>query len=354
MTYLSKFSSLLAVIVLILVGCGKNSEPILEGKESIPPPRENPRPSPLIDTAPTICSTLDFDDVRWPSDYTMMDQMAFSLAINITGSFEGHSGWTNLSNNFDGQGFSMGILNQNLGQGTIQPLFIEMRNSHMDVLEDAMSESMLESLLTMLEKWESANPTPRPLLQPNNIESDRELVLNEDSENIDKKYAYRGLQTFSNSASVRWAKKTLYSDSKGRNFKPAWKTALKQIAGDPAYVSLQVSAAKALHLQALQSRDRLGWTEIRGYLLLFDFVVQNGGLKDKHFKKFERWFARNPQATEKRQMEEVLEIRVVDSHPKWQKDVRSRKSAIIKGLGFVHGENRDLQAEYCYDQTLIY
>lgn len=306
---------------------------------------------------PKICSTLSFDGVTWPVDYRQSDQVAFSLAMNVTGSFEGHAGWTNLSNNFDGQGVSMGILNQNLGQGTLQPLLIKMRDKHRGVLEKALSSSMLKSLEGMLSRWERSRLSKGLSLSfipsPNLIER-KPIEASAIEGDVDKRYAVVEMQTRSNSSSVRWAKKTLYTDSKGRKFKSAWKKAFKQIIADPAYVSLQIEAARYIHDRAHRYRHRLGWEQLRSYLFLFDIVVQNGSLKDKHFERFEDWFVKENRATEEEQMLKMLEIRVVDSHPKWQKDVRIRKTTTIKGTGFVHGEERNLPVEYCYDPVLSY
>lgn len=301
-----------------------------------------------------ICSALDFNGVSWPHNYSAKDEVAFSLGINITGSYEGHAGWGNLSNNFDGQGVSMGILNQNLGQGTLQPLLIAMRDQHFSVLEQHFDSTQLKSLLGMLATWEKENP-PSALnsMAVENLELVRERVLLDDPQ-VDKTYAVMNIQTLGNSSSVKWAKKTLYSDSRGRKFKPQWKTALKDLAQDPVYVSLQIEAAQYIHRRALEYKQRLGWTKLRSYLFLFDIVVQNGSLKDKHFIAFDRWHTERGPFSEEQQMLEMLDIRVKDVNPKWRDDVLRRKKTIILGTGFVHGEDRNLPVEYCYDPLLNY
>lgn len=284
--------------------------------------------------------------------------MAFALAMNITGSFEGHKGWDNISNNFDGQGVSLGILNQNLGQGTLQPLFIDLRDNHYAVLQNAMTKTMLTSLLDMLKKWETAQLfEQKSSVQPDDFSQWDEQALVESStvlEDVDKLYRVTAAPTRSNSASVTWAKKTLYSDSKHLKFKPEWKEALTAIAVDPEYITLQIAAAHDMHDRTQEYRARLEWPEIRSYLLLFDFVVQNGGLAQKHFDKFADWRTNNPGAPFEKQMLQMLEIRVVDSHPAWQADVRARKTAVITGSGLVHGEHRNLPLEYCYDPLVFY
>lgn len=299
-----------------------------------------------------ICTVLDFREVTWPKAFLLEDRTAFALGLNITGSFEGHAGWTNLSNNFDGQGFSMGLLNQNLGQGTIQPMLIQMRDHHLEVLESILSADMLTSFLAMLSDWERSGATVQQNLH-REIEReplyDSELVAFNVLGDVEKSYGVLELVSRSNQKSVDWAKKTLYSDKATKKFKPEWELALKSIAGHPAYVSLQIEEARYLHERAVEYRDRMNWKQLRAYLFLFDIAVQNGTLKDKHFEKFETWYKKNPNATEEAQLLQMLEIRVVDSNPKWQADVRKRKTTIIKGTGFVHGEDRNLPIEYCYD-----
>lgn len=50
----------------------------------------------------------------------------FDCFSKITGNFEGNKGFANLSGNFDGQGISAGVLQWNLGQGSLQPVLSEM------------------------------------------------------------------------------------------------------------------------------------------------------------------------------------------------------------------------------------
>jgi len=78
----------------------------------------------------SICSKLDFSNLDWPTTKSTAERDPFALALNISGSFEGSDGWENLTNNFDGQGLSLGLLNQCLGQGSLQPMLIEMQNEY--------------------------------------------------------------------------------------------------------------------------------------------------------------------------------------------------------------------------------
>jgi hypothetical protein len=130
---------------------------------------------------------------------------------------------------------------------------------------------------------------------------------------------------------------------------------LKQIAGHPDYISQQIAAAQYIHDRAMQYRERTSWGQLRSYLYLFDIVVQNGRLRDRHFESYEEWLQSHiSPPSEQEQMLKMLDIRIVDVIPKWQPDVRRRKGTIIRGSGFVHGANRDLPVEYCYDPLMSY
>ena len=60
----------------------------------------------------------------------------------------------NLSDNFDGQGVSVGLLNQNLGQGSLQPLLILLRDGHPQTLRTLLGPERLRGLLEMLARWQ--------------------------------------------------------------------------------------------------------------------------------------------------------------------------------------------------------
>ena len=322
---------------------------------------KKPKPD-IKNNLPTfgICSALELKEVGWPEDFDKDDQNAFALALNITGSYEGFNGWQNLSNNFDGMGLSMGLLNQNLGSGTLQPLFLKIRDNHPKVFKDNLTEPMRKSLLKMLADWEKSAPVQTSgFSKLSDIELNKKLVnfsnnRLEDQGQIDKLYTFNLRISTHNKKSVAWAKRTLYKDRKHKYFKALWEKGLKGIAASPEYVTLQIAAAQYLHDRAIGYKERLGWKELRAYLFLFDIATQNGTLKDHHFEKFAKWLTKNPNASEEKQLLEMLEIRVVDSHPKWQEDVRRRKRTIIKGKGFVHGEDRNLPLEFCYDQVFPY
>lgn len=316
-------------------------------------PNDPGEPDPPVEEKPLeICSKLSFDNVVWSESLSFEERNAFALALNISGSFEGSAGWSNLTNNFDGQGMSFGLLNQTLGTGSLQPLLHKFSIQHPDLGRSIFGDSQWNKLLNMLANWSSGLVATQFLMQP--------LVVQEKSfvgsqVDQDKYYAVPEGGLFQmdtrTQQSVKWALDNLYVDAAGKNFKSSWKNAMKTLGDRPEYISLQVEAAERLHFQALRDHQRLNFDELRAYLFLFDIVVQNGGLRASHINEYMNYLERNPNDSKTDQLLNLMEIRVQSSLPQWREDVRKRKRTVILGTGVVHGSRRDLPNEYCYSST---
>ncbi|MFN8945663.1 MAG: hypothetical protein ACK5WZ_13685 [Pseudobdellovibrionaceae bacterium] len=305
------------------------------------------------------CGQLSFDGIKFPISLTSDDRMAMRLAMNITGSFEGHQGWTNLSNNFDGQGFSLGLLQQNLGQGSLQTLLIEMRNRHLPLLVSSLGKSNTDSILSMVAAWQGhAN-----LSKFSEDELDEELLFSNEKvlSPLDIGFTNEGNQSdifaFKNSASntknaqsVDWALTNVFVDD-GSTFKAAWKSGLQKMAGSAEYRSLQIESSMKIYQKAVGYVVFFGFRELRSFLLMYDFVTQNGGFNSKHQREYASFESKSPNASEKEKLKALLEIRLKSVIPQYVSDVRSRKSTIIEGTGKVHGQNRNLTKEYCYQAS---
>lgn len=287
---------------------------------------------------PEVCSELDFDGVTWPAAMSDDDRAAFELALNVSGSFEGSTGWVNLTNNFDGQGLSLGLLNQCLGQGSLQPLLIRLSDEHPETLKASLGAEHLKSLLGMLAKWRkdaARGLASAPLSALDNPDEDG------------------GPQaTAANLESVRWAVANLYEG--GDKFIPSWAAELSALASSRDYVSIQVAAAARSHDRALGDESRAGVRELRAYLFLFDVQVQNGGLYPGDFDDYAAYRRAHPKAGATSLLEELLDLRLRHVKSKYRADVRARKLAVIRGTGKVHGEERNLPAQYCYDGSRPY
>jgi len=288
----------------------------------------------------TICSPLDFSQVTWTSGLSPFRKTSVELALNISGSFEGAQGWANLTNNFDGQGLSMGLLNQNLGTGSLQPLLLEMENNFPGILQNIFSSAHLQSLEAMLAQWE-ADAKSSNLLGLDGIE--KLSILDEPSQ--------FGPQTAASSASVAWAVNNLYS---GSNFVPQWEAELTALGESAKYISVQVEAALALHNQTLTQMAPLQVNELRAYLMVFDIMVQDGGIYAQDFSDYGTWLNQNPASNNTSRLMEILNLRLRHVKSQYVADVQSRKMAIINGSGVVHGDNRNLEQQYCFNRLLSY
>lgn len=278
-----------------------------------------------------ICSKLNFSNVTWPTNVQPPDREAFMLALNISGSFEGHQQWSNIATSFDGQGLSMGLLNQNLGQGTLQPLLIQMREQNPSTLKAIFSSAHLSSLLQMLASWEAAA----------GIQTAAETSLSP----LDKGIEINPLVTTQNSASVAWAKNNLYSSG---SFRTDWWTELTNLGESDGYVSLQINSATKLHTKAKKYLNIINVHELRTYLFAFDIVEQNGGFYQVDIDDYRTYLANNSHSTGTQNLLEILQLRLREVSSKFTSDVQERKLAIINGSGSVHQSNRHLEKEYCY------
>lgn len=263
-----------------------------------------------------ICSKLDFStEVSWPQTLTATDREALKLAFNISGSFEGSTGWANLTNDFDGMGLSMGLLNQTLGTGSLQPMLIKARDRYRAELNRLMSRANLDSLLEMLGNWENG-------------------------------------RSGRNATSAQWARENIYA-ANGR-FTSSWSRDLTGLTTSPEYISIQIEAGVRNHRVALSQQRAIGCGELRCYLLMYDFAVQNGGLYQEDIDDFKSWASGHADASLATKLKKLIELRVRHCRKEYMNDVRSRKLAIVNGSGEVHDESRALEREYCFDRKVHY
>ncbi|HMN69483.1 MAG TPA: hypothetical protein PKC28_13160 [Bdellovibrionales bacterium] len=295
-----------------------------------------------------ICSDLDFKGLTWSDGLETGERDPFALALNISGSFEGSAGWANLSTNFDGQGMSMGLLNQNLGQGTLQPMWSEMRRGHAALMGSVFSAANLKSLNKMIDKWEAQ--TRVAALNINDFgysELDEPLVIASELsiDPLELQEVTTALLA-RNQESVTWAKITLFLKSK---FKTDWSKELKSLAVSAPYRSIQVRRAEALHAKTMDLMNVYKMSELRSYLFFFDIVVQNGGISSAVRERYTAWLKTGGVATEKQKLTKLLELRLTAVKAQYVGDVRARKMAILNGAGVVHGDKRDFAKEFCVD-----
>ncbi len=313
----------LAIVAGSALGCGQNlSTGIDSMKSGLGGDHGNFRPK--------VCSNLPFNGVNWPTHFTDPEKNADVLAFNISGSFEGSTGWGNITDNFDHQGVSLGLLNQCLGQGSLQPMLLQMRDSSLSVLQSIFSSAHLSSLVTMLDRWQGKAVSSMSLL---------DTLMKVES-------------TASDLSSVQWAVNNLYSNGR---FIPQWKNELTAMANTQNYVDVQAHRAFVYHQAAMTYMKELQVRQVRAFLLLFDIVVQDGSISTQNFNEYHTWLSGSPRASETQKLIKIIDIRQSDVSSQWQAAFRARKMSIVNGVGVVNGEKRQLEKEYCYDgqETLL-
>lgn len=300
----------------------------------------------------SVCSTLNFSGVAWTPTLQTPHRTALQLALNITGSFEGKSGWSNISNNFDGQGLSLGLLNQTLGTGSLQPLLLRMRRERQTDMVRYFTPDQWTSLNKMLDHYEKSIAPAKGEVKKQSGGGPRLLwrydLYGEHFNAPSAQLSTMAQPSGAEAHAVSWAVTNIYTSRAGRTFKMDWRRSLTTLAEDKNYVSIQINAAEALHTQTLELLGKTGLQELRSYLVLFDFVVQNGGLYDSDLIEYQKNIAKNPKWNEVDKLTHLLTLRLRHVRRRFVEDVRSRKMAVINGVGVVHRLRRSLEQEYCY------
>lgn len=278
-----------------------------------------------------IQTKIDFSGLSWPQNFDQKDANAIALALNISGSFEGADEWANISDNFDNMGLSLGLLNQNLGQGSLQPLMMKMLQDHSDVMKSFFTTDHYDLLSQMLAQWNkgSRNFVPKTLSLSTVFESNTD-----------------------NSNSVVWARKNLYNSS--GKFQYQWLNELTSMARSREYRQIQFNESLKLHDQAVYYMNVMNLHELRAYLFFFDIIVQTGGFSGVEQNEFSAYIKQNPKSSSTDRLNKLLDIKASRVLVQYIQDVRSRKQTIIDGHGIVHQESRNLEKEYGFSRLSIY
>lgn len=228
--------------------------------------------------------------------------------LALTGSFETGEAppdcFAGLSGDFDGQGLSFGALQWNLGQGTLQPLLTEMDRAHPAVMEEVFGDRC---------------GTLRAVLS-----AEREEQL-------------------------AWAR-SIQDPMRFRVNEP-WRGLFRTLGRRDEFQAIQLKAAARLAERATALRRTLGVRSERGQALLFDIVVQNGGIGPVVLAQIEEDFGRldpqdEPDRLEVARLRIIANRRAEAANPRWVEDVRVRKLTIAEGAGTVHGQPYDLEEQY--------
>jgi hypothetical protein len=263
---------------------------------------------------------LDADGVVGPNTWGALfgsqappDQLAIAgqpitqRCLALTGAFETSSGvpdcYCGLAGNFDRQGLSFGVLQWNIGQGTLQPLLSEMLTVHHDVAA-AIFHDQLAPLEAML-----GSPRDRQLAWAQSIQDSRSFTV----------------------------------------FEP-WRGLLRALGRTAEFQAIQCEHADQIRQMAQAMCGDFGVATERALALMFDICVQNGSIKRSTATLISDDFGRlpdgDPASTEEAKLRVIANRRAEAAAKTFVEDVRVRKLTIANGRGTVHNVPYDLEQQF--------
>ncbi|MBV8810652.1 MAG: peptidoglycan-binding protein [Acidobacteriaceae bacterium] len=254
--------------------------------------------------------TALFPDAVMPAS-TLQNRPLAERCLALTGSFETSSGFpecfSELAGDFDGEGISFGVLQWNLGQGTLQPLFLDM----LEAYPQTIGEVFQDRLATF--KRVLALPRQQQLSWALSIQSpDRRVV-----------------------------------------FEP-WKGYFEALGRTASFQFVQMDYSKRLYAEAVALAQEYELITDRGMALMFDICVQNGSIgRDigaqirEDYSKQSRY--QSPLDEQVVRMQAIANRVAQSSRPEFVDDVRARKLTIANGTGVVHNLDYDLAEQFSID-----
>ncbi len=195
-------------------------------------------------------------------------------------------------------GLSYGVLQWNIGQGTMQVLLSDMFAAHHDVVASIFGDR--------------AAPLVAMLTQPR-------------------------------AAQLAWARSI--QDAHHNVYEP-WKTAFLRLGATPEFQAIQLAHAERIHQKAWGLCKRFGVTSERALALMFDICVQNGSIASDVETKIRADFATFAADDELAKLRSIANRRAEAANPRFIEDVRARKLTIADGHGKVHGIQYDLERQF--------
>lgn len=222
-------------------------------------------------------------------------------ALSITGAFEG-STYEQVTGNFDGQGLSIGILQWNYGQGSLQE----------KILKPIIAEFGAERLDALF----PTKISPTAYMAPKQA--------------------------------VKYAKKNMLIKTK---VKDQWAHSWRVLLSSPEVKQIQLRAAHSVASRAWFYCNQYQARSIKAFCWFFDVVTQNGSLKNvtmpldvsSYYDDLSADAGENKEYWDKYLINEEAKIFFVwicrrVTRNKWAKDVIARKGTIAHGHGKVHGK----------------
>lgn len=236
-----------------------------------------------------------------PNDDTTASDTTIEKAILLTSHFEGNSGYSTITGNFDGAGLSLGIIQFNIKSNSLQPLLQQMVNTYPDMTHNIFGDNY-QSLKDML--------------------------------------------TTSINEQLNWAKSI--NNAKNTIVEP-WKSQFVALCQTTEFQKIQRSGIQNYIDMAFSICNEYELTTERGLALAFDISVQNGSVKSAAKEIINSQLS---SATAYMKKLSIIANAVADAS-NYPDDVRSRKMTIVNGTGVVHGKTFNLSAYDITDNTII-
>jgi hypothetical protein len=212
-----------------------------------------------------------------------------------------------VTGDFDNQGLSLGVLQWNFGQQSLQPLLRELVDKHADVVNQVLADRAAEfSKIARAEK----------------------------------------------SAQMQWAQSI--QDPIRHSVLQPWSGLLSVLLRTSEFSSIQVREARKLFAVTTTWCAQYGLWSQRAAALMFDIGVQNGSIATATRSQILNDIANLPDAlnraqAEVRRMDIVANRRADAARGKFSEDVRARKLCCAQGAGVVHGVEYDLKEQFGID-----
>lgn len=255
-----------------------------------------------------------------------------NTALKITGHFEdSEDPFGGVSGNFDGMGISLGVLQWNIGCGSLQPL---VKNIGKKVVIDAMPifgnefwtacSSSISQGLKIVQAWQTGTKLP------SNVRAELKALAHSDAFVKEQIKAATHVAQLSLNAAVAWNKDKGADNPDVREF--CWFFD----------VITQNGGLKGLSYNDVKNYISNSGTELADDLVcewLADRTPRDNGFKDS-LKNSALWLNSVPE--DRLVLFVASFLRSKKSNPAWQADVLNRKGTIAFGRGWVHGEKHNL------------
>jgi hypothetical protein len=227
--------------------------------------------------------------------------------LALTGAFETSTPppdcFAGLSGDFDGMGISFGVMQWNIGSGSLQPLLLQFDAENRAIV-DATFGTSAGALRTIL-----AAPRQQQLDWARSIQNAEHQIAE------------------------------------------PWLGYFKTLGRDPQFIRAQTNQAAAALNNARALCTTFAVTSERALALMFDIVTQNGSISQEVRQQIQQDVAALPGTLNEQDLE-VAKLRIVANrradaaNPEWREDVRTRKLTIADGSGTVHGRVYDLMGQF--------